>query len=64
MRSEIDIVADRAEEDLLFTAAELVMAWLIVHVDDLVGLGESSVHTPRGVMQAQRLGPRMRIDLG
>ena len=64
MCAEIRIFTDRAEEDLLFAAAELVVVGLVGDVDDFVGLGELAVGAAERMVEANRLGLRVRIDVG
>ena len=64
MPAEIDPAADRVEEQALLALAELLMAGLVFGRDDVVGLGERAVGVQRRMMDAQRIGARVRIVVG
>ena len=64
MIREIDLAADRLQEQPLLALAELLMAGLVLGRVDFVGMGEGAVGVERGVMDAQRVGPGMGVVIG
>ena len=62
--AEVDVLMDRFEEIFLFAAAETVVIGFVVEAYHFIAVYEISVRIEWGVVEFERLGLGVRIDIG